>query len=489
MRCRGGMCLLLLISSFALATTRAKTQSGSRKACLPVTTHSMQARKYFEQAMDDFEQYRLSAALRKLRLATKADPHFSQAYILVARISRDPEEQAPARDRAKEFASNSSAGEQLLVRWFSKAQEGDYVPAIAAMNDLLSKYPDDPRVGFLAGDWLNGQKRYDQAIVVLERVLKSDPNDAAALNDIGYAYAYSGDFQKAFAAMDRYVALQPDEPNSHDSYGELLRMAGKFDAALEQYRASIRLDPNFGSEAGVADTYALMGKEEDAREEYERAEVFAGSQYDKIEFEVRAAITWIRENNRKPAEKGLNEAARHAHSAGLGRLEAECYRLLALYESDPKNSLKRLQEADTALAEKHGSSQSDREDEQALILKTRAMRAAAAEDFKLASESVDRLESMAENSRSQVVQLSYHGACGAVLEAQGKHAEAITHLQEDSDDPISMRLLWNAYNNLGDTTNARALAEKLSSLNVPTEEQALVVPQFRANLVSQVSRR
>lgn len=109
MRCRGGMCLLLLISSFALATTKAKTQSASRKACLPVTTHSMQARKYFEQAMDDFEQYRLSAALRELRLATKADPHFAQAYILVARISRDPEEQGPARDRAKEFASNSSA--------------------------------------------------------------------------------------------------------------------------------------------------------------------------------------------------------------------------------------------------------------------------------------------------------------------------------------------------------------------------------------------
>ena len=52
----------------------------------------------------------------------------------------------------------------------------------------------------------------------------------------------------------------PIEPNPHDSYGEILRMDGKFDAALEQYRISVRMDPNFGSELGIADTLALMGK-------------------------------------------------------------------------------------------------------------------------------------------------------------------------------------------------------------------------------------
>jgi tetratricopeptide (TPR) repeat protein len=227
--------------------------------------------------MRNFEEYRLDESLRHLRQATKADPKFAQAFILIAKISKNPVEQAAARRRAKSLASKVSPGEQLLIRWLAGAQEDNYLPAIAAMNDLLAMFPGDHRLAFLAGDWLTLQQRYEQAAVVLQHALMLFPDYPAALNDLGYTYAFAGDFEKAFAAMDRYVALEPDEPNPHDSYGEILRMAGKFDAALAQYRMSVRIDPNFGSEVGIADTYALMGREQDARDEYDRAIIFAGS--------------------------------------------------------------------------------------------------------------------------------------------------------------------------------------------------------------------
>jgi tetratricopeptide (TPR) repeat protein len=487
MRCRG-LWLLLFVSTFAYANS-AKTSSAAHHSLLPVTTHSAQARKSFEQAMDNFEQYRLSVALQNLRAATKSDPQFAQAYILIARISRDPQEVNAAREHAVQYVAKATSAEQLLVKWISNAQEGDYIPAIAAMNDLLSQYPDDQRLAFLAGDWLNGQRRWEQSIVVLEHALKLNPEYPAALNDVGYAYAYTGDFQKAFAAMDRYVALQPDEPNPRDSYGELLRMAGKFEQALEQYRASIRIDPNFGSEQGVADTYALMGREEDARAEYERAEVFAGSNYDKIEFELRSAVTWIRENDHKQTEKSLAEVAHHAHSAGIAYLEAEAHRELGMFDSEAKAAMKHFDEANAALADNREISQSDRENEQATILKARAERAAEAQDFKVAAESVQKLQAMADASRSVIVQVGYHGANGALLEAQRKHGEAIPELEEDSDDPVSMRLLWAAYNASGDMTQAHAMAAKLAAFNFPTEEQALVVPQFRAEMLSKASQQ
>jgi hypothetical protein len=59
------------------------------------------------------------------------------------------------------------------------------------------------------------------------------------------------------------------------------------------------------------------------------------------------------------------------------------------------------------------------------------------------------------------------------------------HLEEGTADPESMRLLWRAYNGTGATSEAHAIAAKLAALNLPTVEQALVVPQFRVNLVSQ----
>jgi tetratricopeptide (TPR) repeat protein len=322
-------------------------------------------------------------------------------------------------------------------------------------------------------------------LVVLERAVKLYPDYAAALNDLAYGYANTGNFDKAFAAMDRYVALQPDQPNPHDSYGELLRMAGKFDAALEQYRMSIRIDPNFGSELGVADTYALMGKEQEAREEYDRAIVFAASDGEKVARELQSAVTWIRENNRKQAEKALGDVAKHAHAAGLGQLEAEAHRILGMYEPDSKAAMKHLQAAQEAMQEEHEISASDRNEEQARILRVRATRWAEAQEMESALKTVKQLEAMASTSRSEVVQLCYHGAAGAVLVAQGKFAEAIPHLEENSRDPLSMRLLWRAYNSTGASPQAQAIAVRLAALNLPTVEQALVVPQFRASLISQ----
>jgi tetratricopeptide (TPR) repeat protein len=482
--------LLVFSSSFAWAgrSDSATPKPKNAPDKLPVTTSSDAARKSFEQAMLNFEQYRLPETLQNLRAATKADPNFAQAFILIARMSSDPAEQATARMQAKQLASRTSASERLLIRWLAGAQENNYLTAIAAMNDLLAKYPRDQRLAYLAGDWLMQQQRYEQGVGVLERAIAISPNYAAALNDLAYGYADTGNFEKAFAAMDRYVALEPDQPNPHDSYGEILRMAGKLDAALEQYRMSIRIDPNFGSEVGVADTYAVMGKEEEARAEYGRSIVFARTDHDKVERELQYAVTWIRENNRKQAEKALNDVVRHAHTAALAQLEAEAHRVLGMYEPDTKTAMKDLRDAEIALHDGDVISASDRDEEQARILRVRATRSAQGQDMESAAHAVQQLETMAASGRSQVIQLCYHGAAGALLIAEGKFPESIPHLEEDAADPLSMRLLWRAYNATGAGQQAQAIAAKLAALNLPTVEQALVVPQFRATLISQASQ-
>jgi tetratricopeptide (TPR) repeat protein len=483
--------LLVLLSSVAWAGGSVHSTGAAHKNAptkLPVTTSSAQARKCFQRAMQNLEYIRRDEALQDLREATKADPNFAQALILTSHLSHNPEEQRTTRSRAQKLAGRVTPAERLLIRWLSGVQEDNYVPAIAAMNDLLSRFPSDQRLAFLVGRWLVHQERYPQGIVVLERAVTLEPDYPAALNELGYAYAFSGDFEKGIAAMDRYVALQPDQPNPHDSYGEILRLAGKFDAALEQYRTSIRIDPNFGSELGVADTYAVMGKEDEAREEYARAIVFTTTENDKVEYELQSAVTWIREDNRKQAEHTLGDVARHAHAAGLARLEAESHRALAIYEPDHKVAMKQLQAAQAALDEYHELSRTDRDEEHARILRVRAVRSAEAQDMVSASAAVKQLESMTANSRSQVIELCYHAAAGAVLAAQQKYAEAIPHLEEDSSDPLSMKLLWRAYSSTGETGQAEALAAKLSTLNVPTLEHALVVPAFRASLVSQAGQ-
>ena len=115
-------------------------------------------------------------------------------------------------------------------------------------------------------------------------------------------------------------------------------------------------------------------------------------------------------------------------------------------------------------------------------------RLAEAKDMDSAAKTVKQLQTMAEISRSQVIQLCYHGAAGSLLLAQGKPEEAIVHLEEGATDPESMRLLWQACSRTGATSDAQTIATKLAALNLPTVEQALVVPQFRVSLVSQAGQ-
>ena len=481
----------LLILSFSMAfmaSADVKPHHATRKgvAKLPVTTGSRQARTHFEKAMENLEAVRLNDMVAELRLAIKADPKFAQAWILLSHFSRDPQEQQAARKHAKLCAGRSTKGEQLLVHWMASAEEDNYLPAIAAMNDLLAMYPKDAQLALLAGGWLSIQGRYEEAIPVLQRAVNLKPDYPAALNELAYAYAFTGEFTKPLSLMQQYVALQPDEPNPHDSFGEILRMAGKFDEALEQYRMSVKIDPMFGSELGVADTYALMGKEQEAREEYARAITFSPNQSDKIDFELKSAVTWIREDNRRQAEHSLRAVAKAAHAAGLGKTEAEAHRVLAMYEPDYKAAMKQLDAAQAALDEPHQLPKVDRDEEHARILQIRAMRSAEANAVNTAQEAEQQLNTMAQSSRSQVIQLAWNAAKGSVLVGQSKYAEAVDYLQEDASDPLSLRLLWQAYRNMGRSAQATEVASKLAATNVPTAEQAIVVPLFRASLASQV---
>jgi tetratricopeptide (TPR) repeat protein len=478
---------LLIFCATAFATNQKphRAKPVPKSSTLPVTTTSPAARKEFEHAMVDLEALRRADALNDLRASVKRDSSFAQAYILISHLTHDPDEQAAARARAGQLAARVTPGERLLIRWLSGVQENNYVSAISAMNDLLAMYPQDHRTAFLAGRWLVHQRRCAQGVFVLEHAVALFPDYPAALNELAYAYAFSGNFEKASALMERYVQLQPDQPNPYDSYGEILRASGQYDAALDKYRMAIRVDPTFGSEFGVADTYAVMGREAEARDEYAKALMFVTSESDRVEYELQSALTWIRESNHKQVDKSLHEVAKHAHSVGLAKIEAEANRIMAMSAPDYKDATHHLKAAEHALDEGHPISKSDREEERALILKVAALRAAQNKSMDAAAKTVAQLESMAAQSRSQIIQLAYHSAAGAVFVEQGKFSEAIPHLQEDTENPESMRLLWTAYRQTGAEEDAKILAARLAGINEPTVDQALVVPQFRVMLADQ----
>jgi tetratricopeptide (TPR) repeat protein len=359
-------------------------------------------------------------------------------------------------------------------------QEGDYLGGITAMNDMLEMYPRDKHLLYLAGNWMLLENGDDQAMHVMLKTLAIDKDFPPALNDLAYVYARQRQFAKSFAAMDRYVAVLPKEPNPQDSYGELLRMAGNFEGSLQHYRAALSIDPDFvTSQAGLGDTYALAGNQEQARIEYDKAIRFAHNEADRLTYSMQKAMTYVRDGNFAEADKEFMEIAKSAHDKDQDLQEAQALRQMAEYQTDDATALKHLKLAEESLGHR-SISISDHNEEMSRILRIRAVRCERSGKNDEANQALAQLEALTGGSRNHVIQESYHGAAGTLLMDQKKYPEAIAHLEEDQDNPFTMQLLVQAYYETDQIDKLHQMEARLRSTNVATIEQAVVVPAVRA---------
>jgi tetratricopeptide (TPR) repeat protein len=474
------ICAVLILGVCFAAPAYAHHLKQGATAILPVTTSSPQALALYAKGVADYENLYLERCNDDWRAAVKEDPSFAVAWALIALNSGNPEEVSAARAKAKALAPKLTSGEQLMVGWIVKVQESDFIEGISLMNDLLEMYPKDKHLLYLAGNWLMFEEGNEQAERMMQKALAIDKNFPAALNDLAYIYARNRQFDKAFAAMDRYVVLLPKEPNPQDSYGELLRMAGNFEGSLQHYRAALKIDPDFiTSQVGLGDTYALMGNQEQARIEYDKAIRYAHTEADRLEYTMQKAMTWVRDDNFVEADKSFLETAETAHAKDQDLREAQAYRHLAEYQADDNAALKRLQEAEDALGHRSTISKSQKEEELSRILRNRAVRAAHAGNPALADKSLKQLEALAASSRNRVIVASSNGAAGTLLMDQKKYDEAVNYLEEDRDNPFTMDLLVQAYYQTNQSDKLHEAESLLRGTNVPTMEQALVVPAAR----------
>ena len=452
---------------------------------VPVTTSSADARMDYEHALLYHEDLLfIDKGLVSLRKAVKADPHFALAHAMLAYFTTDPIEERREYALAEKYIAKASPDERLLVRWIDGAKNGGLVPAIAAMNDLLAKYPNDKRLANMAAEWLcSNQAAYEHGERILKNVLQKDQTYFPALNNLAYCYALSGQPSLAPPLMDQYVAALPAQPNPQDSYGEIMRMLGDYPAALEHYGKALQIDSSFNtSQVGLASTYALMGDQQRARVEYLKAIAGTKERATKLDYRILWAMTYYRENQLERGSREFAKLAVEAHAADLPVEEAEIHRDMALFNPDPHVALRDLDAGRLVLTENHEISQGSREIELANILQTRAFIAERAGMADATQKALKPLTAMSQTSRSNLVQQSYHSANGAALMTEEKYDDAIPELMEDAQNPLSLTLLADAQSKAGQPVDAQKTLISLAAISDERVETAFAVPQARAAL-------
>ncbi|MCZ6464714.1 MAG: tetratricopeptide repeat protein [Proteobacteria bacterium] len=110
------------------------------------------------------------------------------------------------------------------LRW----RAGDLEGGTALLNDMLAENPDDDEVLYQLGVLYGMAEQIDEALATMQRTLEKNPDNAHALNYIGYTWAERGEnLDEAEAMILRALELRPDDGYITDSLGWVYYMRAR----------------------------------------------------------------------------------------------------------------------------------------------------------------------------------------------------------------------------------------------------------------------
>jgi tetratricopeptide (TPR) repeat protein len=154
-----------------------------------------------------------------------------------------------------------------LKRWNEAEQ------ALAKAEQLSSKPEDKLYAVFVKGSVYERQKKYDQAEEAFKQVLSGDPQNAVALNYLGYMLADRGvRLEEALNYLKKAIALDPANGAYLDSLGWAYYKLGKYDLAEQNLSKAVQRTPNDPTvQDHLGDVYLKVGRLKQAAAHWERA--------------------------------------------------------------------------------------------------------------------------------------------------------------------------------------------------------------------------
>lgn len=143
--------------------------------------------------------------------------------------------------------------------------------AEALLDQALSDHPDNSDLRYSRAILHERNDRPEDAQRDLRHILTYDPNNASALNALGYIMASNNqNLDEAEQLIRKALALIPDDPAIMDSMGWVLYRQGHPEAALPYLQNAMALYPDQEIAAHLGEVLWVLGEHEKAREVWER---------------------------------------------------------------------------------------------------------------------------------------------------------------------------------------------------------------------------
>lgn len=147
----------------------------------------------------------------------------------------------------------------------------------------LSVFPDNDELLYEYGLFLDTLGSKDEAISVMQEVIKRQPEHGDALNYVGYSWAEKSiHLDQALLYIQRALRFKPENGYMLDSLGWVYYKLGRMEEAREALEEAIEIgDPDPVMFDHLGDVYLELGRKQDALKAYEKAIYLFGEREDE----------------------------------------------------------------------------------------------------------------------------------------------------------------------------------------------------------------
>jgi tetratricopeptide (TPR) repeat protein len=189
------------------------------------------------------------------------------------------------------------SGDDLLERGNALIAQKRYADALPLIERATQLLPDSFSAWANLGVVLNMLKRYADALPAHDRALALDPANVPAWNNKGNALNGLGRSADALAALERALALDPSLAAAWDNKGNALDDLGRHEEALAAVERALAFDPTHAvAWNNKGNALNKLGRHAEALSVYERS----------LTLDARSARGW---NGKARALRGLGRVA------------------------------------------------------------------------------------------------------------------------------------------------------------------------------------
>ncbi len=214
---------------------------------------------------------------RALRWYDKVDPegdHWIEVQIRIARLEAQQGDVGAARERLRKLrlAQPGQAQRLFLVEGEILAGIEWYEEAYKLYSEYLETRPDDLEILYARSLVAERLDRVDQTETDLRAVLKVEPDNARALNALGYTLADRTDrYDEALEYVQKAFDQTPEDPAVIDSMGWVLYRLGRLQEARDHLQNAYDMTGDSEIAAHLGEVIWAMGDKDTARALWDKA--------------------------------------------------------------------------------------------------------------------------------------------------------------------------------------------------------------------------